>query len=62
LEFRENSLADWAEEFMQFSGKKFSQRLDKIKYFISNNLNEIFRAKESKIRNKMAGKSPTRAP
>jgi hypothetical protein len=51
LEFRENLLADWAEEFMQFSGKKFSQRLDKmfifmIKY-IWENVIESFRAKDS---------------
>jgi hypothetical protein len=30
LELKENSLADWAEEFMEFSGKKYSQRLAKM--------------------------------
>jgi hypothetical protein len=30
LEFSENSLADWEEEFMECSDTKFSQRLDMI--------------------------------
>jgi hypothetical protein len=52
---------------MEFSGKMFSQRLQKMfgiifRDYIWENVTGNFRAKDSEILNKMAGKSATHVP